>query len=394
MKILAVIPARGGSKGIPGKNLRPVGGLPLISHMIRAARAAKHVSRLVVSTDDAAIAALAGAEGAGVVRRPAAISGDTASSESALLHVLEELDRTENYRPDYLVFLQCTSPLTTPADIDGTMEELLQRKADTALAVAPFHYFLWQQDAAGGASGINHDKSVRLLRQQRAPQFIETGAIYVMKTDGFIRTKHRFFGRTVMHVVSVDRCLEIDEPKDLLMAEAALRERATEDAAARLPTAPVAIVFDFDGVFTDNRVLVTQDGQEGVWCDRGDGLALDYARAMGWRMLVLSSEQNPVVAARCHKLQLECLQGVAKKEPALRGWLADHQLDATRVVYVGNDLNDLDCLRAVGGPVVVADAHPTAKAAARVVLNSPGGRGAIRELLELLEPRLRQSPPS
>jgi N-acylneuraminate cytidylyltransferase len=226
MNFLAVIPARGGSKGIPGKNLRPVGGAPLIVHTLRAARAARHVNRIVVSTDSAEIAAVARAEGADVVLRPADISGDTASSESALLHVLAELSRTENYQPDYLVFLQCTSPLTTGGDIDGTVGTLVREKADTALAVAPFHYFLWQRDASGAATGINHDKSRRLLRQERESQFVETGAVYVMHAAGFLQHRHRFFGRTVMHVTPADRCLEIDEPKDLLVAEAALQERA------------------------------------------------------------------------------------------------------------------------------------------------------------------------
>jgi N-acylneuraminate cytidylyltransferase len=231
MKTLAIIPARGGSKGIPGKNVRLVGGVPLIAHMIRAARAAPSVERLVVSTDSAEIAAVARAEGAEVVLRPPDISGDLASSESALLHVLATLAATEGYRPDLLVFLQCTSPLTTADDIEGTIGALHREQADTALAVAPFHYFLWRRDAAG-ATGINHDKARRLLRQQREDQFVETGAVYVMKTGGFLEFRHRFFGRTALHVTPADRCLEIDEPKDLLVAEAALRERA----AARSPS--------------------------------------------------------------------------------------------------------------------------------------------------------------
>jgi CMP-N-acetylneuraminic acid synthetase len=227
MKILAVIPARGGSKGIPGKNLRPVGGAPLIAHTLRAARAARHVNRTVVSTDSPEIAAAARAEGAEAVMRPADISGDTASSESALLHVLGELARTEGYRPDLLVFLQCTSPLTTAGDIDGTVDTLVREQADTALAVAPFHYFLWQRDAAGPATGINHDKARRLRRQDREAQYVETGAVYVMRAAGFLEHRHRFFGRTVLHVTPADRCLEIDEPADLVAAEAALRARAT-----------------------------------------------------------------------------------------------------------------------------------------------------------------------
>src|SRR6185312_10262279 len=124
----AVIPARGGSKGIPGKNLKRIAGQPLIALSIQAAKRAKRVQRVIVSTDDPAIAEVAREHGAEVMVRPAELSTDAASSESALLHVLEQLERTENYKPQLLVFLQCTSPLTEPEDIDGSVELLLQKE--------------------------------------------------------------------------------------------------------------------------------------------------------------------------------------------------------------------------------------------------------------------------
>lgn len=394
MNFLAIIPARGGSKGIPGKNLKPVGGVPLIVHTIRAARASRHGLRLAVSTDSPEIAAVARDHGAGVVLRPAEISGDRASSEAALLHVLAELQRTEGYAPDYVVFLQCTSPLTTGADIDGTIDALLARGADSALAVAPAHHFLWRHDADGNAVGVNHDKQVRLMRQQRTPEYIETGAVYVLHAAGFLAAKHRFFGRTVFHVTPPSRCIEIDEPDDLLMAETILRHERRATAAAALPAAPAAIVFDFDGVFTDNRVFVLQDGREAVVCDRGDGWGVECARRLNLPMLVLSTETNPVVAVRCAKLRLECRQGVARKWPVLQEWLLARGLDPARVVYVGNDTNDLECMAGVGCAVAVADAYPAVQAAARIVLAAPGGRGAVRELLGLVERRLAELPAS
>ena len=388
MNFLAIIPARGGSKGIPGKNLKPVGGVPLIVHTIRAAKGAQRVARVVVSTDSPEIAAVARSQGAEVVARPAEISGDRASSEVALLHVLEELQRTEGYRPDGIVFLQCTSPLTAAADIDGTVDALVSRGADTALAVAPAHHFLWRRDTQGAAVGVNHDKNVRLLRQQRTPEFIETGAVYVMKTAGFLAARHRFFGQTAFHVTPRNRCLEIDEPDDLLMAEAILRQMRQKSAAAVLPSPPAAIVFDFDGVFTDNRVIVLEDGREAVQCDRGDGWGIECARRLNLPMLVISTEENATVAARCRKLQLECRQGLKRKWPALQAWLQERQLDPARIIYVGNDTNDLECMAGVGCPVAVGDAYPAVQAAARLVLTAPGGRGAVRELLELVEKSL------
>ena len=215
-KILAVIPARGGSKGIPGKNICEISGKPLIAYSIEAALQATLVDRVVVSTDDQAIADVSIQYGAEVIQRPADISGDLASSESALLHVL---DQEENCLPDLLVFLQCTSPLTLPSDIDGTITALLENEADSAFAAAPFHYYVWSQGVDGDMIGINHDKKNRLMRQQRQDQFIETGAVYVMRVPGFIEKKHRFFGKTVMYEIPEERCFEIDEPVDLLIAE-------------------------------------------------------------------------------------------------------------------------------------------------------------------------------
>ena len=384
LETLVIIPARGGSKGIPRKNLQPLAGRPLLAHTIKHARQACNVSRIVVSTDDAQIAAISGQYGAEVVWRSAEISGDTAASELALLHVLEYLQQAEGYEPDLVVFLQCTSPLTLSEDIEGTIQVLLDEKADSALAVTPFHYFLWRRDKSGNAVGINHDKAVRLMRQQREPQYRETGAVYVMRTQGFLQAKHRFFGSTAMYVMPLERCLEIDEPVDFRIAEVLMRDQQRQQKAALLPSPVAGLVLDFDGVFTDNTVIVSQNGEEAVLCDRSDGWGLAQIAELGLPMLVLSSEQNPVVQARCDKLGIPCRHGLQDKLVALNDWLGRLGLERTQVVYVGNDVNDLDCMRAVGCGVAVADAHPNVLSTARIVLAAAGGQGAIRELTDLI----------
>ena len=329
---LAIIPARGGSKGIPRKNVRPVGGLPLVGWTIEAARASGRVNRVVVSTDDPEIAEVSQRHGAEVVWRPSAISGDLASSEAALRHVLDHLRDTEGYVPELVVFLQCTSPLTAPEDIDGTIEALEREGADTALAAVPFHYFLWRRgDDDGDAVGINHDKAVRLLRQQREPEHLETGAVYVMKTAGFLDAGHRFFGKTALFEMPSERRWEVDDPVDLDVAEVLLRRRARGLTIARLPERLDALVFDFDGVFTDNRVTVLEEGREAVVCSRGDGMGLEMLRKAGWPMVVISKETHPIVSARCAKLKLECFQGIEDKRTALA------RLAGTRRLRPGTD---------------------------------------------------------
>lgn len=381
---LAIIPARGGSKSIPRKNMRLLAGKPLIAHTIEQAKLARSVNRVVVSTDDPEIASVAQKYGAEVVWRPPEISGDDAPSEAALLHALDYLEQTEGYQPDILVFLQCTAPLTLAEDIEGTIQALLEEDADTALAVTPFHYFLWRKDEKGDAVGINHDKRHRPLRQEMEPQYLETGAVYVMRVSGFKEAKHRFFGKTALYIMPPERCWEIDEPVDLLIAEVLLREQQKKRKLQLLPRPVSALVLDFDGVMTDNRVLVFEDGREGVLADRSDGWGIAQLRKKGLPILVLSSEKNPVVQARCRKLGIEYIQGVQDKLEALKEWISSRSIDPAHVVYVGNDVNDIPCLQWVGCGVVVNDAHPEAKQAACLILDKPGGQGAVREIADLI----------
>ena len=207
---LALIPARGGSKGIPGKNLKEVGGVPLVARSIQAAQASGLVTRVVVSTDDDAIASVSLEYGADVVRRPAALANDTASSESALLHALDHF-ADEGSLPASIVFLQCTSPFTTGEQIDRVLTALQQENVNSAFAVAPWHGFLWREDGRG----INHDPhQARQRRQDLEPAFLETGAIYAMKTAAFRSSGNRFCPPW-RPVVIDDSGPEIDTTSDL-----------------------------------------------------------------------------------------------------------------------------------------------------------------------------------
>ncbi len=142
------------------------------------------------------------------------------------------------------------------------------------------------------------------------------------------------------------------------------------------------VVFDFDGVMTDNRVLVMQDGTEGVLCNRSDGLGIGMLRDAGLALLILSKEENPVVSARARKLKIEYMQGIDDKLAALKALLSQRGIDAGDVAYVGNDLNDLECMGHVGLPIAVSDAYPQVLRVARLVTTRPGGHGAVREVCD------------
>ncbi|MFD0330394.1 cytidylyltransferase domain-containing protein [Streptacidiphilus monticola] len=387
--VLLVVPARGGSKGVPGKNTLEVAGVPLVARAVHAALGARRVTRVVVSTDSPAVAAAVAGTGAEVLRRPDALSGDTATSESALLHALDAHDAAHPATPAGIVVLvQCTSPFLTPEEIDGVVAAV-QDGADTALTVAPFHGFLWraEPEAERGVVGVNHDPSFRPRRQDRPEDLLETGAAYAMRADGFRAAGHRFFGRTALVRTDPAKVLEIDEPADLDRARA-LAPLLADPAPAAAPT-PVrlpdrdaidAVVLDFDGTQTDDRVWIDAEGRESVAVHRGDGLGVARLRRAGVKLLILSTETNPVVSARGRKLGIPVLQGIDRKDAALRRWAEEQRVDLDRVLYLGNDLNDLPCFDLVGWPTAVADAHPHVLDRARAVTAAPGGHGAVRDI--------------
>jgi 3-deoxy-D-manno-octulosonate 8-phosphate phosphatase (KDO 8-P phosphatase) len=142
------------------------------------------------------------------------------------------------------------------------------------------------------------------------------------------------------------------------------------------------VVFDFDGVMTDNSVLVREDGQESVTCNRSDGLGIGMLRDSGMPIVVLSAEENPVVVQRCKKLKIECTHGHKVKLPVLQKLLADKGVTPHEAAYVGNDVNDATCLRHVGLAIVVADAHDAVKPLAHAITTKPGGKGAVREIVD------------
>lgn len=142
------------------------------------------------------------------------------------------------------------------------------------------------------------------------------------------------------------------------------------------------IVYDFDGVLTDNKVLVFTDGREAVFCNRADGLAIGLIKDRGVKQVIISTEENKVVEARANKLQIEVLYGVKDKKTALVNYCLNHKFDLKKVLYIGNDVNDLEAMRIVGYPIAPADANTKIKKLARVVVSTKGGDGVVRDLWE------------
>lgn len=211
---------------------------------------------------------------------------------------------------------------------------------------------------------------------------MENGSLYVFEPWVLRKCRCRLGGKIVGYPMEWWTGFEIDTEEDFRLCEWLM---STFGLTARVVPHDVRlVVFDFDGVMTNNTVLTLEDGKEGVLCSRADGAGLALLREAGIDAMVLSSEANPVVARRCEKLGVPCMQGVRDKATELRRAIAERGLHPSQVVYVGNDLNDLDCMHIAGCSVAVADAHPVVRQAAAITLTRKGGEGAVREICELL----------
>jgi YrbI family 3-deoxy-D-manno-octulosonate 8-phosphate phosphatase len=382
--IVAVIPARGGSKGIPRKNLALIGGVPLLVHSILHAHQSRLIDLVVVSTDDDEIAAVAADHGAEVVHRPAELASDEAPSEAALSHALGDVRARfddEDDEVELVVFLQATSPIRQPGDLDGAIERVRSEGADSLFAACPQRGFVWGESSARLRS-LTYDFRERRRRQDLGSEhWEENGSFYVFRPWVLERLANRLGGTVAMWPMHPFDGFQVDEPGDLELLTTLLAIRTT-------PRAPLALehirllCFDFDGVLTDNRVLVDQHGNEAVFCDRGDGWGIARVGELGVAVVIVSTERNDVVAARARKLGVECVHGSSNKAVTLREIAKRHGVPLADVAFVGNDVNDLPALLLVGVPIAVRDARPEVLKASVAITTNDGGRGAAREVCD------------
>lgn len=401
-EVLAIIPARGGSKGIPRKNIKLFAGHPLIAYSIAAGVQAESVTRVIVSTDDEEIAAVARQYGAEVpFLRPAELAQDQTLDLPVFQHALRWLEERERYRPEVVVQLRPTSPVRPPALVDEAVRILLEHpEADSVRGVVPAGqnpHKMWRIDPQTGVMknlldvpGV--DEPYNAPRQILPPVYWQTGHIDAIRP----RAIHAgsMSGKIILPVmVDPAYTVDIDTPKDWARSEWLVWYSDLEIVypgrrRRPLPQRVDLVVLDFDGVMTDNRVWVNEEGREMVAANRSDSLGLAYLRREGVKVVVLSTETNSVVAARCRKLNLPVYQGVNDKAAALPGILQEMGVSPEHTIYVGNDSNDVPCFPLVACALVVEDAQTAARRAADIILTRKGGHGAVREVCDILLQRM------
>ncbi|HKJ39254.1 MAG TPA: acylneuraminate cytidylyltransferase [Anaerolineales bacterium] len=400
--IIAIIPARGGSKGIPHKNIREFAGFPLIAWSIAAGLQSKSVSRVIVSTDDDEIADVAREYGAEVpFLRPSELAQDRTLDLPVFEHALKWLEDIEGYKPDIVVQLRPTSPIRPVDMLDGAIKILLENPdSDCVRGVVPAvqnPYKMWKfngyekpLDPLLDVEGVTEPYNAP--RQILPQAYWQTGHIDAIRAKT-ITHKNSLTGDVVYpyvidsrYTVDIDTLADWDKYETLVYQGGLDIVTPNNKHRRTMPKKIELVMLDFDGVVTDNRVWTDQDGKETVAAYRSDSILINDLREKGIETMILSSEVNPVVAARAKKMGVEAIHGMGLQDKGrvMREVLEQKNIKAENVIFVGNDLNDLSCFEVAGWSVAVADAYPEVIQAADFVLSKRGGHGAVRELCELI----------
>ncbi|GKU26935.1 cytidylyltransferase domain-containing protein [Clostridium folliculivorans] len=228
LEVLAIIPARGGSKGVPKKNIKCLLGKPLIAYTIEAAKKSKYITRVVVSTDDSEIADISRQYGAEVpFLRPSELSTDLSPTNDAILHVVSELNKTQGYKADIICLLQCTSPLRDYQDIDETIDKMLSTKSDAAVSICEVECNpYWTNVLEDGKLKYFLDEGKKITRRQDLPPVYRlNGAVYVVDTEVFLEKKTLEPDNITGYIMDNNKSVDIDTAIDFKMAELLLKEQ-------------------------------------------------------------------------------------------------------------------------------------------------------------------------
>lgn len=380
MKIV-VIPARGGSKGIPRKNLSKVHGVSLVERSIRAAKGST-ADVIILSTDDHEIAEIGRKYNLTIHNRSLENSSDYATTESVIGEVVAEFSANWHVNST-IAFIQATSPFLKSTVIDECLE--IAEAGFSAFTAIESHAFRWTRNSEGIWMPAGHPNDFRPRRQDLKPEVVETGGCYAFPLYKFQINPYRFCATPSPVLISWQEGIDIDDQSDLKLANSLNAVYGLADNINREIGKPKVVVTDFDGCLTNDRVILSESGIESITANRKDGLAAKRLHAHGIRVLILSSEENQVVTRRAAKMGVEVIQGSKDKLSSLQIFLDENSLQSHDVWYVGNDLNDFDVMQSVGLSLCPGDAVELIRLSSDVVLIKKGGEGILEEIVSYLE---------
>ncbi len=384
---VAFIPVRGGSKSIPLKNIKPMCGKPLVYWTAAAACACRAIDLVYIATDSVEIRqAVEGFRGESeafekihVIERSAESASDTASTEFAMLEF------AANYEFDHIVLIQATSPLLTSEELERGFALYGQKHTDSVLSVVRQKRFHWAVNEEGNAYPTNYDVYHRPRRQEFDGYLVENGAFYITSKKRLLESKNRVSGKISVCEMPEDTFLEIDEPEDWVMIEHLLKKRLKKTPSAEKAAKIKMFLTDCDGCLTDGGMYYTETGDMGKRFCTQDGLGFRLLRESGILCGIITGENAKPVVKRAEKLKLDiCRIGVHEKLSVIRELCEQYKVSLSEIAYVGDDVNDLETLGAVGLSFSVPNAVEQVKEMADVVTSRRGGDGAVREAADYI----------
>ncbi|GAA3412786.1 N-acylneuraminate cytidylyltransferase [Paenibacillus hodogayensis] len=380
----AFIPVRGGSKSIPLKNIQSFCGKPLVYWTVKAASDCPSITHVYVSTDSAAIRDTVEQfqlPKVQVIDRNEETATDTASTESVMLEFARQ------FPFDHIVLIQATSPLLESRHLEEGISLYMEKQADSCLSVVRQKRFLWGTNESGFGTPLNYDPTRRPRRQEWAGQLVENGAFYITSRQNLLDHRCRISGKATLYEMEDDTYFEIDETTDWLIAEQLKYNRLKNTLNNTIDFSSInLLICDVDGVLTDAGMYYSDDGSELKKFNTRDGKGFELLREAGLRVMLLTSEDNELVARRAKKLKVDYLfMGVKNKKDFLDDFFAEHgQFSYNRSAYIGDDVNDLDALKHIHLSATPYDGHPSLKSFVKYICVQKGGQGCVRELCELI----------
>lgn len=379
---VAFIPVRGGSKGIPLKNIKLFCGKPLLYWTIKAACECEAITSVYVATNSELIKEIAEGfpfEKLCVIKRSEATATDTASTESAMLEFAEK------YEFDDIVLIQATSPLIESFDLTAGLNKYIEGKYDSLLSVVRQKRFIWRENESLGIA-CNYEPVNRPRRQEMSGYLVENGAFYISGRKQLLQSKVRLSGKIGLHEMPEDTYFEIDEISDWNIAEELKWNRIMNGEKAYNPGNINLLVCDVDGVLTDAGMYYNADCDELKKFNTKDGKGFELLRNLGIKIMLLTSENTSIVQRRSEKLKVDfCFMGIKNKKEKLDEFLKINKgFSYDKMAYIGDDLNDLEVLKCVEFSAVPLDSVPEVKKIARYQCQKSGGEGCVREVCDII----------
>ena len=384
-KIVAIIPARGGSKRIPKKNIKILAGKPLLAYTIEAALNSNLINKTFVSTDDKNIADIAIKYGADVIMRPDQLSKDDSSTEQAMIHAVEQIEKQGYEQIDYVVLLQPSSPLRGSGIIDNGINLMLEFDVDSVLSVCEIQSYYLSGYFSNDYYIREYDN--RPFSQSMPKKYRENGALYITKKDLLLTNKNRINGTTKAIVMNELDSIDIDYEDDFNLVETIILNLKCGNVSSceNLKNTKLLIT-DVDGVMTDCGMYYSENGDELKKFNTRDGMAIQLLREYGIKTAIITKENTKIVEQRANKLKFdEVFQGIEDKMDVLESLKNKYGFDYSEIAYIGDDINDIPVLKIVGFSFCPNDAVDDVKKICTAIAKENGGNGVVREFYELMK---------